>query len=280
VNSLCVTVASLLLVAGCGSGSSRGPAAESTRPAREAGGVAQRPSTAPAEASDVSGVSSTTVGRTPSATSAAPVAAELGEVRRPRLGKYVYDVEGTRRSPFAQGEQPIPKGTTSTTELLSATDVPPGTEYTARTTSTEDNSATTTTKTRWEATREVLLHIRIETSAATLECAYTPPLETRHFPMKAEMFVKQSWSNEQCSGTAQITVIGQEDLTAAGRTWRAWKVKKHITLAFPGLDTTVDQIVWFSPDLGVDIKMDQTNEATFNQASIKSHTVSVVRSFP
>jgi hypothetical protein len=205
-----------------------------------------------------------------------PPAAE-GQVNRPKVGRYIYDVSGEGKGPFDPSPRPIPSGAQTTTRITRS-----GNTNTDETTSSAQ-AGRIVAKTRWEPTKVLLLSYTVEQSGQTLSCTFNPPIEIIHIPIKAEKFPTQNLSGQgnACGGTVDITVEGKENVKdATGKTWSTWRVKVHQEVRNNQLNTTADETRWFSPDLGVQVRAQSNQSGSFSGASFSSKTTSVLRSHP
>ncbi len=115
-------------------------------------------------------------------------------------------------------------------------------------------------------------------------------MEILHVPVKAETFPAQEWSSENCEGTTNITVVGQEDTQDAnGNTWSTWKIEQETDYTFrsgQGTATgTLQTTTWFSPDLGNGVRSHDRNDGEFkNQTGtgqqFSSDTTTTLKNHP
>ncbi len=205
-----------------------------------------------------------------------PQAAE-GQVNRPKAGRYVYDISGESTSPFAPGPQKFPSGSQTTTRITRS-----GNTNTDETTSSAQ-AGRVVAKSRWEASKVLLLSYTVEQSGQTLTCTFSAPLEIIRIPIKSETFPTQNLSGQgnACGGTLKITVEGKENVKdAAGKTWSTWRVKVRQEVKNNQLTTTADETRWFSPDLGVQVRSQSNQSGSFSGANFSSKTTSALRSHP
>jgi hypothetical protein len=298
---MCLAVGTLVVLGACGGGKKPSTA----QPVSSAGATVAPGGTTSVEGGAVVGGTPAAAGKTaaPKASAAAAAgaatakpagggavnAAPPGGANIPKAGNYLYVSSGS-----AQGAtDPQPRTYENRETTIQYSDPKPvegGTEITAKS-GTEQGSQTTTN--RWEKTRVLLLSIKIVSPQGNIECKYNTSsggLEILRFPIKAEKFPQQSWSNESCSGTHDQEILGQEDVTAAGKTWKAWKVKIHDVQKFtiasgPGgvpatFDATIDRTILLIPDLGVEGKSDGTTDGSGGGQSFKSSNKSELKSYP
>lgn len=191
-----------------------------------------------------------------------PQAAGEGQVNRPATGDYVYDLDGTTTDPFNPAGREYPDDATQTVEVSRDGDV-----YSSKTTNSEESGASTT-RVRWEADRALLLMTKQEQPGVTFSCTFEPPVEILHIPIRAETFPTQQWSSDNCEGTTDITVVGEEDVQDAnGNTWSTWRIEQETDYTFrsgQGTATgTLQTTTWFSPDLGNGVKSHNQNDGEF-----------------
>lgn len=212
-----------------------------------------------------------------------PPEAPEGEVNRPKTGKYVYDLEGTRKNPFCPAGCEYPDDATRTTEISADGDV-----YTAKATNSEE-AGSTTSRARWESNRVLLLFTKIE-GPVQFSCTFEPPVEILHMPVKAETFPAQPWSSDDCEGTTKITVVAEEDVQDAnGKTWPTWKIEQETDYRFEGDQGTASgktrSTTWLSPDLGTAVKSHERNDGEFagqtgTRSPIDSDTTTTLKRHP
>jgi hypothetical protein len=206
-------------------------------------------------------------------------------VHQPRAGAYVYYLGGSRQIPGAPGGK-YSGNARLTIQVAQGTSPCSGSQIYARTTTNEDPGVDTTSCGDWRPSGVFLDFTELViTALGDWKCAYAPPPEILQNPIKSETFPTQSWSGNSCSGSVQITVVDQEQTSAAGRTWTVWKVTSHTTSTMTdsgggSLSGTVDSTSWLSPDLGEAIKADATSSGSLNGQPVSSHQVTVLQSAP
>jgi hypothetical protein len=274
-----------LLASGCGgSKKAASPAAGTATPAGEVPAITAPPpaAAAPTAAAGSKASAAATARPGTSAAPAGPGSASPGST--PKLGKYVFSVSGTEQG---KGEQPspVPPGTTLTVEYSDPRPVPGGVDLTSRITEqkpgeSDDDIATVNTE-RWESARTLLMKTSLVAGSNSFDCEYAPPPEVLHRPVKAERFPKQTWSNDKCSGSIEIEVLTKEKVSAAGRSWDTWKTARHTVFSIGGLVTSDQkETVWFSTDLQIEVKLDQTEDVTAGTESNHSEHQMLLTSHP
>jgi hypothetical protein len=218
-------------------------------------------------------------GGTSTATPAPVSTAQPGRVNRPRTGRYIYDLSGSQSNPFTVGEEPYPPDSRMFVELTAS-----GDEYTSKTTTNADQTETTE-KARWEQDRVLLTYLAVRVpNIANFQCTITPPVQILKMPMAAGAFPTQRFENtkDNCSGTVDINVIGQEDAKdATGKVWKTWKISNSTTYTFQGgFQGKASGFIWMAPDLGTVVRADERNEGRFEGGTFKSHNVTVLRQRP
>lgn len=297
IRYLAVLVAVLLLAGACGGDKKSTSASDTSATAAPAGGTE---SAAPAggegtQASAAPGSTASTATAKPADGGAAvapttkpgtpaPVKqAKPGEVNEPAIGKYVYHTTGTATSPFSTPpNQPQNVDRETTHEFTAKNSTDKGTEYTQGGGNQQGSQSTTY---RWEATRILLVRTKISTPQGSIDCQYSTPeggLLLAPIPIKAGTLPKQEWKNDQCEGTHELTIVGQEEVTdETGKTWKVWRAQAKTVAKFGvQFDAAIDQTVWYSADLGWQVKSHQVTDAHFQGAQIKSDTTSVLKSHP
>jgi hypothetical protein len=202
------------------------------------------------------------------------------QVRLPAPGDYVYDLTGSSTG-LTGAAQPYPPGATQTIRVSPGPPGAGGTELQTVTTSPQEPSVQTTARSRWEPTRVRLLSTVIQLGPlANYPCTYDPAPEIIRIPPAAGVFPQQSFSGA-CSGTLDVAVAGPENVTAAGRTWRTWKVHSRSTFAMQvGLTGTIDTTMWLAPELGEPVRGETAIEAQLLATRLSAHQSTVLRAHP
>ncbi len=218
-------------------------------------------------------------GGDPQATPAPVEPAPEGRLNRPRAGRYLYDLEGSRSGPGTVSEQPYGDGARVTIDVSAEGDV-----YTARSSTNQEQGATTN-RTRFDAEGVLLEYTRLDSPFASFECTYTPPVRILRYPLKAETYPAQEWSNSDCSGSVDIRVTGQAEIQAAGRTWTTWVVESVTDYRFgTSVEGRMEGTTWYAPDLGTAVRNDMRNQGTFTSTgssqSFSSHQVTTLLQHP
>lgn len=290
-------IAVLLLVAACGGGDKKDAGGRASETAEATSAPAAGESAAPASGAAETAATGTAKPATakPAAPSGGTVAAApAGQSNIPKAGKYVYLTSGTQ-----EGVQPGATPTTykdreTTVEFLEPKDADGGKEQKYR---AGGEQGTSTTTTRWEKSRVLLLSVSFTSPQGNIECKFNTPaggLEVAKFPIKAEKFPRQEWKNEQCEGSHEQEIVKEETVTAQGRSWKTWKIltttRIKITFTSPGggplppgpqtIDTNVQSTQWLAPDLGTEVKSDSVNDFTFGGSTSKGNTARELKSFP
>jgi hypothetical protein len=198
----------------------------------------------------------------------------------PKPGTYVYDLSGTTTSVLLGAPQNYPPGATLSI-AFSQSPQPGGTQVVARTGTSADQVQTTSTW-LYQASKVVLTTSNLTfVGLASYDCTYTPPPEILPNPLQAGSVPTQSWSGPQCSGTVQLTVLGAETVTAAGRSWNVWRVHTVVHfVAQSSVDATSDSTSLVSPELGTAVTSDSTTSGTVAGSSFTTHQVTTLKSHP
>jgi hypothetical protein len=142
--------------------------------------------------------------------------------------------------------------------------------------------ASSTTRWVWEPDRVVLVFSNYTIPGlVSFDCAYTPPPEVVPIPLRAVALPVQSWSGAQCSGTAQVTVVDEEPVVAAGRRWDTWQI--HSVLRYQAgssVDVTLDTTDWVSPELGTWVASKETMAGNVVGAPLASEQVTRLTALP
>ncbi len=239
---------------------------------------------APKATSATSGGNTSSGSSDDGATASTPKPAAQGGVNPPKNGTYLYRTDGSAPSGPGQPAQTFSNKTA--TAKMSHT----GNAYTTENTS-EDRDGKSTTRTRWEATKISLLSVQIETGSnsgnLTFRCDYEPNPVIGHIPPKVETFPQQklSGNGNACGGTLDIAVLRKETAKdATGKSWSTWVIHVKINSQFDyngsKITTSTDDMRWFSPDLGVEIKSHTKTTTTSAFGTQKSDFTSVLKSHP
>lgn len=218
-------------------------------------------------------------GDTPQTTPAPVEPAPEGRLNRPRAGRYLYDLEGSRSGPGTVGDQPYADGARVTIDLSVQGDV-----YTARSSTNQEQGATTN-RNRFDAEGVVLEYTRLDSPFTSFECTYQPPVRILRYPLRAEAYPKQEWSNADCSGSVQIRITGRADVQAAGRTWTTWVVETVTDYRFgTSVEGRMEGTTWYAPDLGTAVRNDMRNQGTFRSTGssqpFSSHQITTLLQHP
>lgn len=216
----------------------------------------------------------------PGSPAAPPPKAASSQVRQPAPGDYVYDLTGSSTG-LTGTAQPYPPGATQTIRVSPGPAAAGGTEYQAVTTSPQEPSVQVTARSRWEPDRVRLLSTVIQLGAlASYPCTYDPAPEILRIPPVAGTFPQQSFSGD-CSGTLDVAIAGPESVTAAGRTWRTWKVHSRSTFAMElGLTGSIDATMWLAPELGEPVRAETAIDAQLLATRLSTRQSTVLRAHP
>lgn len=195
-------------------------------------------------------------------TSAPVQPAPEGKINRPRAGTYVYDLDGQASDPLnpAAPPQDYAEDAEATVDVSRDGDI-----NTAQASNTE-SPGVTTLRSKWEATRVLLLSLKTETPLGDFNCVFDPPMEIAHIPPKVETFPTQNWKckGEEGQGKTDIQVVGKETVKdAKGKSWSTWKVLVKTESTSPDFSIKQDDTRWVSPDLGVEIRSDGKASGSF-----------------
>lgn len=174
-----------------------------------------------------------------------------GKVNPPKDGKYVYTLKGEASDPFNPAGPPQRFDGELTKQVSHK-----GNVYTEEQT-TSESAGRNTTRTRWEATRVLLLSFKAETPAGDFSCTLNPPLVVVKFPVKPERYPTQQIKGQgnACNGTLDITVERKETAKdATGRNWSTWRARVKLVVSNDQFKNTSDQTQWSSPDIGTEIR--------------------------
>lgn len=275
-----VAVALVVLLAACGKPKTSNVTLGGTSASPGASGSAAPGSTeAPKKSSAPGSTKAPTTTKAGSASGATPKPAGQGGVNTPKDGTYVYRLDGTSDS--AQTGHQTFSNKTATGKISHSRNL-----YSTQSSSSEQ-SGSSTTKVEWDPTQLLLVSIHIEQGSLQFDCTYNPKPVIAHIPTKAEKFPQQklAGSGNACDGTLDIQVFDKENAKdATGKSWSTWRIEVKTTnkISYNGAPITVtsDQMRWFAPDLGVEVKevTDQQNKSAFGTGS--SHLTTLLKSHP
>jgi len=279
--SVLVAVAIAMLLAACGKAkqsnvtlgeTSSSPGASTS--AAPGSSKAPKASAAPGTTKAPSASSSSSSG-TKNVTTPKP--ASQGGANPPKDGTYTYRTDGNSNSPQT-GPQ------TYTNQTVTSKISHSGNVYS---TAQSTNQGTSTSKNQWTSTEVLFLSININSPYGTFSCTYNPPLVITKFPTKPETFPQQKLdgSGNACGGTLDISVLRKENVTdAAGHTWSAWLYHVKITSSFTynGAPVTSksDEMRWFSPDIGVQVKSVADTTMTSALGTTTGHSTTLLKTRP
>lgn len=197
-----------------------------------------------------------------------------GAVNRPRIGDYTYSLEGRSKSPFDPAGSEFPPGAQTTASYAQQGDL-----YTVRVHS--EVGATQTTDVRWFSDRVVLERLEISVPGRVYTCTYNPPLVVARLPLAPGEYARQQAQGDDCSGSLDLRVVGRENVTVGAGTFSAWKFTQSLEYRFGSeLSGKATGDVWLSTALGVEVKADQRNNATFQQQNVESEEHTALIRFP
>jgi hypothetical protein len=267
-------VAALVLVAGCGSGTDRGPERDGSPEAHRSPGTNTSPDartetegteggTSEGSGSDGASGNGGTNGGGRSGSTPRP-SAPPNAVFPPQAERYIYVVSGTRRTPSMSQAEPYAAGATIRWDYSSTVPVSSWVEITYTGTLDADQA-------RFERTvafrRDGLRWAWWQTSRPgplIYNCRFQPPIEFANAPMRPETYPTQSWTGPGCTGRSDFTVVRQEDVVdASGKEWKGlWRVEEKTTYQMQSVSGTITAVHWFSHDQGVDIRTEVVEEGT------------------
>jgi hypothetical protein len=215
------------------------------------------------------------------ATSSQPRPASQGGLDLPKDGSYVYNLEGTSTDPTNPTAPPRAYKGTLTRQYSHS-----GNVVTEEQT-TDQSPGRTTQRYRFEATRVVLLSVRVESPQGDFSCDFDPPLLVAHVPVRPEKIPTQQFkgSGNACNGTLDVEILRKEDAKDAnGRSWSTWRIHVKTSTKSGQFSLTADNTLWRSPDIGVDIRSDGTSSGQIGSgptgAKFKGTAKAALKSYP
>lgn len=279
MRSVSVMVALALVLTACAGGDG-GKQQSGLRPSGTADAAATSSSSGPANAREGDSAVRERAGDLETSASRSQTLSSNGGVKQPRLGTYEYALSGTYSLGSNGGPTAYPKGLTMSVDYVGK-DVDPqetGPQFTSRS-KFEAAGETTMTITQWEPRRVLLLYTNIVSDEEN-SCTYQPPLEIMRMPIALGKLPRQSWSASGCSGSLNVEVLRRQDISTAGRRWKAWKIRYRLEYVLGTLQGTRTDIVWFSPKLGTEVKIDRRVRGTDGGDTYEAHQIMYLRRYP
>ncbi len=267
MRALIAAVALALFAAGCGQEGSITPGLAGRDATPSATATAASPQESPG-ATDAAGTAAPVPGQATAGPTAGPQSQPTkpvaqGGVNTPKDGSYVYTYAGESDDPFNPTAPPERFDGEQTVDISHQ-----GNVYTSEHTNTEEPGRTTT-RSRWEPDRILLLSFKAETAGGDFNCTFDPPLLIAKIPVRPETFPTQTLkgTGNFCEGKLDITVEGQETVKdATGRSWSTWRVHVRLQAGNEQFTLTTDDKQWLSPELGVEIRTNGTSHGEIRTA--------------
>lgn len=146
---------------------------------------------------------------------------------------------------------------------------------------------TATTMLRWGEDGIFLTERTVRLSPElAFPCRIDADVRLLRFPVRPEDYPDQEWENEGCSGSVETSVEGADEGAAAGRSWSAWRIRRHVTMTTRSTDgehtfaTTYDETSWWSPELGKEIVRDRRSRGRIDGRESEERVVPVLREYP
>jgi hypothetical protein len=259
----------LAALAGC---SGQPPAASVKRSARPSTAFGSQPSASATGASPGQGSNPATPAprmARPAGPSGAgrPRAALEATVSLPRPGRYVYLVQ--------------PRGGQDQRSFRANVDVSFDGSLVKEVTSDQTEGGNTETQwLAWTSSSVSLLRDQLAISGQTLDCRYDPPVVVLPLPLRSGDQPTQKGSNSSCSWSVQVSVLGPEQTSAAGRAWNAWHVRTTSTHTFGRLTVSSTEEDWIAPELGIQVRSTSTGSVSVGTMSQPEAETSELQSWP
>lgn len=208
-------------------------------------------------------------------------AAAAGEVNRPKAGVYEYDFAS--QSTNAATPDATPKRSNPGAELRSTVSYDGDDTVTADKTSEVD--ATSTVVHRFSEDGVFEVSFKLQTEQGSGGCTYSEPIEILSIPIEKTTLPKQKYEGRgaSCGGERTITIERQTTVKdAAGTTWKVWLIRVDTQGTSAGLTKKTVDMRWFSPDLGKDVKYEQTNDYINEAGAVAAHSEanSLLKAYP
>ncbi len=184
------------------------------------------------------------------------------QASRPKPGAYVYDLIGIG---FTAGD--VPQGTRLTETIQADNNI----DTVLITNNVNKNKRRV--RYRWESKRVEQLSNETIILGVSRTCVYQPPVEILHLPIRREDYKEQTPQGAACERIIEVSVVGTEGVKdATGRVWTTWIINFHSE----GGGRALDETRWFSPELGVNIRVESSSETS----GARNETAQVLRSHP
>jgi len=238
-----------------------------------------------ASCGDTGGTSQATddAGATPArATPAGVKAAKEGTVNLPKEGTYVYDYESERRN--AATPNATPQRSSSDAELSSKVTV--NRDVVTIADQTTEGPAVATVKRRHADDGVYELSFETRAPQGTPGCTFENPIKILPIPLKEEALDSQSFEGDgtSCDGERKVTIEGPEDVKDAdGAAWSTWRIVMVNTVrTTSGLSSRSTLTLWFSPDLGKEVKAESVAETldADGQVAARGESTQLLKSYP
>jgi hypothetical protein len=252
-------IALVLLVGACGGGGGDDPGSADGTDAPQAPGATERAQTDEGRPDDVK-------------------AAPDDTINRPVAGSYVYTYETEVTQPSK-----TPRRSTPDAELTSKVTMDGDTATIAE--QSTEGSAIATVKRRY--TDEGILELSFETKTeqGSTGCTLSEPLTVVPLPLEKVELEPEPIEGEgtSCEGERTVSVGDAEDVEdASGNTWSTRKVKIENVVRSVGLTSLSTLTLWFSPDLGREVKTSSVAENINSEGGvvIRGETTTLLKSYP
>jgi uncharacterized membrane protein YdfJ with MMPL/SSD domain len=202
--------------------------------------------------------STTTTTATPSpATMASPPASGPQRVAIPALGDWRYHVEGTRRIGLAGSTQPFNEDATTQVSRTGGDDQTPELRLL-----TQSPSGTIDERRRYGPGAVDLLALNVASAGLSYGGTFTPPQPLIRWPIRTGDSWRTDWTTSDTKGTTTATVIGEQTITAAGRTLRCVVIDRQSTFTGAIAGTQRQRSCW-NPELGMIVDDNQEFHGTY-----------------
>jgi hypothetical protein len=208
-------------------------------------------------------------------------AAAASGVNRPKEG--VYEYEFASQSTNASTPDATPKRSSPDAELRSTVSYEGDDTVTADKTSEVDATSTVVHRFTDDAVLEI--SFKLETEQGSGGCTYSEPIEILPIPIEKTTIPKQTYEGRgaSCGGERTIAIERQTTVKdAAGTTWKVWLIRVDTQGTSAGLTKKTVDMRWFSPDLGKDIRYEQSNDYINEAGAVAAHSEasSLLKAYP
>lgn len=207
---------------------------------------------------------------TPSAQRSAPA----GVQSRPRLGSYIFDLDGETNHPSQPG--PYPPGQRVRIQISGD-----GDRYTSALTEESGQGPSQTLTSQWGDRAVRLVSVGIDFGRQKRRCVLDEPITILAVPIRTAKLAGPRATGKDCSVQIVTEILGKENVEASGRNWETWKIEATSEFNFgPALSIKSTSSAWFAPELGSSVRKESTDVVSERGREVRSVNRLTLVSFP